>query len=83
MQQLAADGDLIGAEESRVEQLLGPATLVLRGWSKTNTKSGEPTHDAVYNTTYKYSPYPLLPLFDTFEVHCRNGKVVSIELFDD
>jgi hypothetical protein len=79
----ALAANLLSSDEHLVEDELGPATLVYSDWSEIDARTGKPTSNAIITTTYKFAPYPVFPFDDTFEVHCRNGKVVSIELFDD
>ena len=62
--------------------MLGNQAFSHSSWNKTVTKTGEPTSDAEYGTTYNYAPYWFFPDLK-FEVHCRGGSVRGIELYDD
>jgi hypothetical protein len=62
--------------------VLGNPTFADGGWDRWDTDTGEPTPDAEYGTTYNYAPYWFFP-FSKFQVHCRDGIVQSIELYDD
>jgi hypothetical protein len=82
LEQLAIDAKLVGSSEGRVEAVLGPATSSYSGWNAIVTSTGKPAPNALYGTTYNYAPFPALPC-SQFQVHCRDGKVMSIELYDD
>jgi hypothetical protein len=68
LQAMAIEADLVGSSEERVQDVLGAATAI---WS-----------DSSYGTTYNYAPYPGFP-YAKFQVHCEDGVVQSIELYDD
>ncbi len=75
MEQLALDAKLIGREEYLVEEALGRPSMIYSGWNATDAATGEPAKSADFVTTYKYSPYMMFQLHQTFEVHCSGGKV--------
>jgi hypothetical protein len=66
---------LVGAPESRVEEVLGRADGFMRSWVEADGRI-----QAL--ETYQYYPYPRLPL-SQFEVHCAAGVVRSLEMFGD
>jgi len=76
----AMEARLVGANEERVEQVLGKASYCYSGWTSTYIDSGKPTPHSRFVTTYNYVPF--LPAAK-FQVHCKDGKVVSLEMFDD
>jgi len=82
LEKVAIDAGLVGDSEDRVEAVLGPPTYVYGGWGSYDAETGEPTPGARYTTTYNYAPYPSFPMAK-FQVHCRDGIVQSIELYDD
>lgn len=82
LSQRAIGAGLIGAPEDTVENVLGRASYKTSGWNMTDMETGKPTDDAKFSTTYCYAPYPFIP-YQRFEVHCANGKVTSIEMFED
>jgi len=82
LEKTAIDPGLVGDNEARVEAVLGPATGVYSGWNRWDMETGIPTPDAKYWTTYNYAPYPSFPSAK-FQVHCIDGIVQSIELYDD
>lgn len=82
LERIAIDARLVGDNEERVETVLGPATGIYRWWNSTYMDSGKPTPGAEFWTTYNYAPYWFCSC-SVFQVHCRDGKVQSIELYDD
>lgn len=60
-------GPLIGQPEANVERVLGAANYV-----RVDEES----------RTFNYHPYPWFP-FSKFQVHCYQGVVTSLEMFDD
>lgn len=79
----ATAAGLVGQPEAKVEVVLGrpsndytyPASYILNG-----DGGRSPVGAAVH--TFDYYPYPLLS-FSKFQVHCHDGVVTSLELFDD
>jgi hypothetical protein len=82
LERIATEAGLVGDSEERVEEVLGPATHTYSGWDCIVSATGEPALGARYGTTYNYAPFPSFP-FSKFQVHCEDGKVQSIELYDD
>ncbi len=78
----AMEAGLVGANEERVEQVLGKASYCYSGWTSTYIDSGKPTPHSRCITTYNFSPLMIMPMAK-FQVHCEDGKVISLELFDD
>lgn len=66
---LATDAKLVGDRQDKVETVLGKADVI-------STSIYSP------GVTYFYAPYPHFPAA-AVQVHCRDGKVQSIELYDD
>jgi hypothetical protein len=69
----AVQAGLLGSPESRVEQVLGRADHVTRGWEPAE-EGAAPRATAIY----EYYPYPLVPL-SQFRVHCAQGRVRVLE----
>jgi hypothetical protein len=82
LEKMSINAGLIGSDAKRVEEVLGPATFVYKGWDQWHSDTGKPGAHASYVITYNYAPYPSLPACN-FQVHCMDGKVQSIELYDD
>jgi hypothetical protein len=82
LERISMESRLVGAPEERVRIVLGNPTYIDSGWDRWDTKTGEPTPEAEFGTTYNYAPYWFFP-FAKFQVHCRDGVVQGIELYDD
>ena len=82
LERIATEAGLVGSTEERVRIQLGKPTFSHSSWHKTVTKTGEPTSDAEYGTTFNYAPYWFFP-FSKFQVHYRGGIVRGNELYDD
>ena len=81
----ATAGGLIGKPETSVEPLLGRANDV-QDYSSGYIISA---HGGVVDApgakkirTFNYYPYPQIPL-SKFQVHCTEGIVTNLEMFDD
>jgi hypothetical protein len=81
LERLSLEAQLIGDTEDRVIKALGSPTDVSTYWTSTDAATGEPAPGARLVTTYNYAPYWFFP-FCVFQVHCRDGIVQSIELYD-
>jgi hypothetical protein len=82
LESISIESRLVGAPEKRVGIVLGNPTFIDSGWDRWDSETGEPTPEAEFVTTYNYAPYWFLP-FSKFQVHCRDGIVKGIELYDD
>jgi hypothetical protein len=80
-QRLAEQARLVGGPESKVVKVLGTPTWIWKYWSSIDT-TGNPSAGAHFTVTYNYAPCPLAAS-GLFQVHCINGVVKAIELFDD
>lgn len=81
-QTIATTAGLVGKPEEEVVRVLGEPTSVYEYWDAVDFDSGEPEPGAEETTTFNFAPYSFFP-FAKFQVHCRKGKVRSLELFDD
>jgi hypothetical protein len=81
LERIATESRLIGSAEERVKLVLGNPTFIDSGWDRWGSETGEPVPSAEFWTTYNYAPYPSFP-FAVFQVHCRDGIVQGIELYD-
>jgi hypothetical protein len=81
LERLATESRLIDSAEERVQIVLGNPTFIDRGWDRRDSETGDPVPGAEFRTTYNYAPYPSFP-FAVFQVHCRDGIVQGIELYD-
>lgn len=78
----AMEARLVGDNEERVEQVLGKASYSYSGNTSTYIDSGMATSHSRFVTTYNFCPLRIMPMAK-FQVHCEDGKVISLEMFDD
>lgn len=81
LRQLALDARLQGSHETRVADVLGLPSNIMEFWDVRDS-SGNPAQGAHLIRTYEYYPYPYLP-FSKFQVHCTEGIVRTLEMYDD
>jgi len=66
---IASEANLIGDREEKVEEVLGKPDAI-DVWSDDGEKD------------YIYAPFPHFPAA-VVQVHCKDGKVMGIDLYDD
>jgi hypothetical protein len=84
MARAQADG-LIGKPATSVEPLLGPADEVqdyTNGYIISADGGVVDAHPPRKIRTFNYYPYPHIS-FSNFQVHCTEGIVTGLEMFDD
>lgn len=81
LRQRALDARLPGSPETRVGDVLGSPDNIMEFWEVLDA-SGHPAKGAHFVRTYEYYPYPFLP-FSKFQVHCTEGIVRTLEMYDD
>ena len=83
MKARAERAGLVGRPESEVEEVLGRASSSYR-FPAARVVSSEGSVRVVGRPgwTFDYYPYPFLPVAK-FQVHCHDGVVTGLEMFDD
>lgn len=79
----ATSAGLVGRRESEVESVLGSASEIhaYEHGTRTAADGGVEAIDPVART-FNYYPLPFMP-FSKFQVHCHDGVVTGLEMFDD
>ena len=79
----ATSAALVGRPESEVESVLGSASEIHTYEHNTRTAAdGGVEFTDPMARTFNYYPLPFWP-FSKFQVHCHNGVVTGLEMFDD
>lgn len=76
----AEQARLVGRSVAEIPMVLGPPDNVRSSWEVIGPAGTE--SDARRVVSYEYYPYPWVP-FSKFQVHTTDGRVRSVELFDD
>lgn len=82
MKERAERAGLIGQPQERVEAVMGAASFVYDYPAPMIVGPAGARVVGKAGRTFDYYPYPFLPV-SKFQVHCHEGVVTGLEMFDD